>query len=71
MRKKSSAPDDGRKHRPKRVELTWNNKLLTIYIKTVSTHSRHQLVATWVNTKRYFKYSQVLLMMGEKIALNK
>ena len=23
----SSAPDDGRKHRPKRVELTRNNKL--------------------------------------------
>jgi hypothetical protein len=23
----SSAPDDGRKHRPKHVELTWNYKL--------------------------------------------
>ena len=23
----SSVPDDGRKYRPKRVELTWNNKL--------------------------------------------
>jgi len=28
----SSAPDDERKHRLKHVELTWNNKLLTIYI---------------------------------------
>jgi len=26
----SSAPDDGRKHRPKHVELTWNNKLISI-----------------------------------------
>jgi hypothetical protein len=25
-----SAPDDGRKHRPKHVELTWNNKLMCI-----------------------------------------
>ena len=24
----SSAPDDGRKHRPKNVNLTWNNKLI-------------------------------------------
>ena len=24
----SSAPDDARKHRPKHVELTWNNKLI-------------------------------------------
>jgi hypothetical protein len=24
----SSAPGDGRKHRPKHVELTWNNKLI-------------------------------------------
>jgi len=28
----SSAPDDGRKHRSKHVELTWNNKFFTIYI---------------------------------------
>jgi len=26
----SSAPDDGQKHRPKHVELTWNNKLIYI-----------------------------------------
>jgi hypothetical protein len=27
---KSSAPDDGRKYRPKHVQLTWNNKLIYI-----------------------------------------
>jgi len=37
---------------------------------SVSTHSRHQPAATWVNTTRYCKYSQVLLMMGENIARN-
>jgi hypothetical protein len=26
----TSATDDGRKHRPKHVELTWNNKLIYI-----------------------------------------
>jgi hypothetical protein len=26
----SSAPDDGRKHRPKQVKPTWNNKLIYI-----------------------------------------
>jgi len=26
----SSAPDDGRKHRPKHAELIWNNKLIYI-----------------------------------------
>ena len=29
-----------------------------------------QPAATWVNTNRYCKYSQVLLMMGENIARN-
>ena len=29
-----------------------------------------QPAATWVNTTRYCKYSQVLLMMGENIARN-
>jgi len=29
-----------------------------------------QPAATGVNTTRYFKYSQVLLMMGENIARN-
>jgi len=36
----------------------------------VSAHSRHQSAATWVNTTRYCKYSQVLLMMGESTARN-
>jgi hypothetical protein len=35
---------------------------------SVSTHPRHQLAATLVNTTRYWKYSQVFLMMGENIA---
>jgi len=35
----------------------------------VPSHPRHhQLAATWMNTTRYCKYSQVLLMMGENIA---
>jgi len=29
-----------------------------------------QPAATWVNTTRYCKYSQVLLMVGENIARN-
>ena len=37
---------------------------------SVSTHSRHQPAATWVNTTRYCKYSQELRMMGENIARN-
>jgi hypothetical protein len=36
----------------------------------VVSHSGHQLAATWVNTTRYCKYSEVLLMMGENIARN-
>jgi len=36
----------------------------------VSTHPRHQPAATGVNTTRYYKYSQVLLMMGENTARN-
>jgi len=36
----------------------------------VSTHPWHQPAASWVNTTRYCKYSQVLLMMGENIARN-
>jgi len=30
----------------------------------------YQPAATWVNTTRYCKYSQVLLIMGENIARN-
>jgi hypothetical protein len=37
---------------------------------SVSTHSGHQPAATWVNTTRYCKYSQVLLMMDRNIARN-
>jgi len=37
---------------------------------SVSTHSGHQQAATWVNTTRYCKYSQVLLLIGENIARN-
>jgi len=37
---------------------------------SVSTHSGHQPAGTWVNTTRYCKYSEVLLMMGENIARN-
>ena len=37
---------------------------------SVSTHPRHQPAATLVNTARYCKYSQVLLMMGENITRN-
>jgi hypothetical protein len=33
---------------------------------SASTHPRQQPAATWVNTTRYCKYSQVLLMMAEK-----
>jgi hypothetical protein len=36
----------------------------------VELEPRHQPVATWVNTTRYFKYSQVLLMMDENIVRN-
>jgi hypothetical protein len=36
----------------------------------ISTHPRHQPAATWVNTTRYRKYNQVLLMMGKNIARN-
>jgi len=30
----------------------------------------HKPAASWVNTTRYCKYRQVLLMMGENIARN-
>jgi hypothetical protein len=51
---------------------------LTVFKVSGSVHpscSRHQPAAivpaaTWVNTIRYCKYSQVLLMMGENIARN-
>jgi hypothetical protein len=34
------------------------------------THSGHKPAPNWVNTTRYCKYSQVLLMMGKNIAQN-
>jgi hypothetical protein len=37
---------------------------------SISTHPRHQPAATWVNTTRYCKYSQVLLVIGKNIARN-
>jgi hypothetical protein len=37
---------------------------------SVSTHPTHQPAASWVNTTRYCKYSQVLLTMGENNARN-
>ena len=40
---------------------------LTLFTVSGSIHPRHQPAATWVNTTRYCKYSQVLLMMGENI----
>ena len=83
----ASAPDDGRKHRPKhehliqdtsRHQLGWTvpdtvntGKFSWWWAKTSpetwATQPRHQPAATWVNTTRYCKYRQVLLMMGENI----
>jgi hypothetical protein len=48
--------------------MSWN-WILQI-VRRVYTHWRHQPEATWVNTTRYYKYIQVLLMMGENIARN-
>jgi hypothetical protein len=45
-------------------------KRLHGYTTEFSTHPRHQPAATWMNTTRYCKYSQVLLMMGKNIAQN-
>jgi hypothetical protein len=39
-------------------------------LKINSTHPRHQPTTAWMNTTKYCKYSQVLLMMGENIARN-
>jgi hypothetical protein len=37
---------------------------------SVSTYPRHQLAASWVNSTRYCKYIQVLMMMGGNITRN-
>jgi hypothetical protein len=72
------------KHRPKHVKLTCNNKLIYIVHLVGYFHScitMHGFInvklilparpaATWVNTTRYCKQSQVPLMMGENIARN-
>ena len=50
-----------------------HQKHLTVLTVSGSVHPsccRHQPAATWVNTTRYCKYSQMLLMMGENIARN-
>jgi hypothetical protein len=41
-----------------------------IYCYWLVFHLGHQPVTIWVNTTRYCKYSQLLLMMGENIARN-
>jgi hypothetical protein len=47
------------------------NKMQQDELKTeFSTHAGHQPAATWVNTTKSCKYSQVLLIMGENIARN-
>jgi len=46
---------------------------LTVFTVSGSIHPgccRLQPAATWVNTTRYCKYSQVLLMLDENIAQN-
>ena len=46
---------------------------LSVFTVSGSVHPsccRHQAAATWVNTARYCKYSQVLLLMGDNIARN-
>ena len=44
--------------------------LLTTHIVQFQLIPRHQPAATWVNTTRYCKYSQVFLMMGKNVARN-
>jgi hypothetical protein len=46
---------------------------LTVFTASGSIHPsccRLVSAATWVNTTRYCKYSQMLLMMGENMAQN-
>jgi hypothetical protein len=50
---------------------THHQEHLTVFTVSGSAHPsccQHQLAATWMNTTRYCKYSQVLQMMGENIA---
>ena len=47
-------------------------KHMTVFTVSGSVHPSccRQPAATWLNTTRYSKYSQVLLMMGENIGRN-
>ena len=48
-----------------------HQEYLTVFTLPGSINPSYcRLAATWVNTTRYCKYSQVLLMMGENIARN-
>jgi hypothetical protein len=47
-----------------------HQKHLTVFTVSVSLHPRCCRLVSLVNTTRYFKYSQVLLMMGENIPRN-
>jgi hypothetical protein len=42
----------------------------TVFTVPGNIHPRHQPAPAWVNITRYYKYSQVLLMMDENIARN-
>jgi hypothetical protein len=53
--------------------LLWHRQYLgffSVICSVSSTQPRHQPAATWVNTTRCCKYSQLLLLMGENIARN-
>ena len=50
----SSAPDDRRKHRPKHVELTWNNKL-TYIVHLVGYFHSCITMHGFMNVKGIFK----------------
>ena len=58
---KSSAPDDGRKHRPKHVELTWNNKLNYIVHLVGYFHSYtllHMELSPWGWNQGFSKHAE-------------
>jgi len=46
------------------------NGMKKFFLEELKVEPRHQPATTWVNTTRYRKYSQVLVMMGENIARN-
>jgi len=57
-------------HKRNTMHGTANVKFTPVILLAVSTHPRHQPAATWVNTTKSCKYSQVLLMMSENVARN-